>query len=104
MNPLFDRFKAFFPSSNGDNMGHIPIVTPRKPAAGWRHFRCEECGREWKSTTRDHESPSGDDCACCGAWVHPADHWADEKLETDESGNLLYYETRVTAPGQPETD
>ncbi len=44
--------------------------SPRVPRPGFRHFKCDECGREWLYPSRDVESPSGEDCTC-GAWIHP---------------------------------
>lgn len=34
----------------------------RKPIPGFRFFECDECGRKWKSESRDCLSPSGEIC------------------------------------------
>lgn len=67
----------------------------RQLEAGWRAFQCDECGAQWQSASRDHASPSGEDCEKCGAWVFPHLHRPDPTLQCDEFGNLLRaYERR----------
>lgn len=74
----------------------------RKPIPGWQIFACEDCGRVWLASTRDHLSPSGENCADCGSWVHPTDTRSDTSLETDSSGNLLCGHTEsVVKAGRP---
>lgn len=59
----------------------------RKLVPGYRYFRCDECGKEWREECRDHASPSGSDCGC-GGFVHP---WNSEPadLPVDTFGNLI---------------
>lgn len=70
----------------------------RSVAAGWRVFRCDECGAHWESTSRDHASPSGEDCDC-GEWVSPHASRADETLVVNEYGNLSKNCKRVFSYG-----
>lgn len=65
----------------------------RSVAAGWRVFRCDECGAQWESASRDHVSPSGEDCAC-GEWVFPHESRPDPTLPVNEHGNLTKTYTR----------
>jgi hypothetical protein len=60
--------------------------------AGWRFFTCDECGEEWKETSRDMFSPSGVDCQNCGAWSRPNRHTTEPKVPVDNMGNLLRWE------------
>ena len=62
---------------------------------GWRLFWCDECGERWESASRDHASPSGEDCLRCGEWVSPHDSRADDTLPVDEFGNLTKSHDRV---------
>lgn len=63
-------------------------------AAGWRIFHCDGCGKQWESASRDHASPSGEECDC-GEWVSPHDSRADNTLPCNEFGNLIHsYEPR----------
>ena len=58
---------------------------------GYRFFRCEECGRTWKSKSRDCTSPSVESCPSgeCMYGVVPC--WFEKHYDwpTDGSGNLL---------------
>jgi hypothetical protein len=57
---------------------------------GFRKFTCEECGTVWVQATRDHTSPSGDDCPVCHEFVHPDMNWRDDvNLKTDHMCNLV---------------
>ena len=55
---------------------------------GWRFFECWECGEKWKSPSRDHGSPSGEDCPC-GEFVSPVSSKPDESIPCDDMGNLI---------------
>lgn len=61
---------------------------------GWRHFRCGGCGAQWESASRDHASPSGEECEC-GEWVFPHGSRPDAALEVNEYGNLTAIHFRV---------
>lgn len=63
-------------------------------AAGWRLFHCDDCNEKWESATRDHASPSGEDCENCGAWVFPHLGRPDPTLQVNEHGNLTKTYTR----------
>jgi len=64
-------------------------------AAGWRIFHCDACGEKWESASRDHASPSGEECPC-GEWIFPHESRADETLLRNEYGNLAKtYERKV---------
>ena len=67
--------------------------------AGWRHFKCEECGRLWKETSRDRFSPSGVDCGCCGEWVSPCSNSTKPKVSVDDMGNTLMFECIIIQEG-----
>ena len=73
--------------------------TKRKLIPGWRHFKCTDCGHEWREASRDCQSLSVSGCpkADYGSIPHvmglgevidftPRPDW-----ELDESGNLLQY-------------
>lgn len=64
------------------------VDLPRIVRRGWRGFVCE-CGRSWKTPTRDHKSPSVDTCPACYADTPPCEGWPDETLMADTMGNLL---------------
>ena len=68
--------------------------------AGWRVFRCAECGAQWESASRDHASPSGEDCAC-GEWVSPHESRADDTVPCNEYGNLTQTYMRKFIYGVP---
>jgi hypothetical protein len=68
--------------------------------SGWRLFKCDECGEQWKTTSRDIYSPSGEDCGCCGAWVHPFSRSQDPPVVTDGMGNVIDHECIVVARGK----
>jgi hypothetical protein len=68
--------------------------------AGWRLFKCDECGVEWQTTSRDIYSPSGEDCVCCGAWVHPFSLRQDPQVATDALGNVIDHEGIVVCHGR----
>jgi len=70
--------------------------------AGWRHFACDECGQQWEEATRDVYSPSGVDCACCGAWVHPCGRSQFPLVKTDATGNVIENQTIVVIQGKVE--
>lgn len=55
---------------------------------GWRAFVCE-CGRSWKTPTRDYKSPSVDTCPDCYGDTPPCERWPDAALLADAMGNLL---------------
>ena len=71
---------------------------------GWCAFQCDECGAQWQSASRDHASPSGEDCEKCGAWVFPHLHWPDPTLQCDEFGNLLRAYEGWAHQSYPKTD
>lgn len=73
-----------------------------KIRAGWRLFRCEDCGQQWQETSRDIYSPSGVDCACCGAWVSPFSRSASPLVETDDMGNVIEHEIVIVFRGEVE--
>ena len=56
---------------------------------GWRFFHCWECHHEWSEATRDHLSPSGDNCPKCGEWEFPHGSVADTGIPVDDFGNLI---------------
>ena len=67
----------------------------RKPIPGHRYFKCHECGKKWKSKTRDCRTPSNETCHNYenheGEFpvdVVPYDYEIDNNLETDKYGNL----------------
>jgi len=64
-------------------------------AQGWRIFWCDECGEQWESASRDHASPSGEDCQRCGEWVFPYDSRPDGSLPVNQFGNLTQSYGRV---------
>jgi len=70
--------------------------------AGWRLFNCDECGQQWEETTRDIYSPSGVDCACCGAWAHPCGRSQLPLVKTDAIGNVIEYQSIVMTQGKVE--
>lgn len=57
---------------------------------GFRFFKCEECGSEWKAKSRDCTSPSGETCIKddCLTFCHPVDYEEHYEWETDGFGNL----------------
>ena len=67
--------------------------------SGWRGFSCQDCGEQWRETSRDIYSPSGDDCRCCGAWVHPFARSTMPPVETDKMGNVKEYKRIVITNG-----
>lgn len=60
----------------------------KKIRSGWRYFECSECGHKWEWPTRDHTSPSGEDCPKCNSWEFPYKSEVDEGLPCDRFGNL----------------
>jgi len=61
---------------------------------GWRAFECELCSLIFAMPTRDHASPSQDDCPHCravgdGTQCRPIRSWPDAELVVDEHGNLI---------------
>lgn len=54
---------------------------------GYRFFKCE-CGHEWKSKSRDCQSPSIEDCEKCHELVSPDGYEEHYEWPTDHSGNL----------------
>ena len=68
---------------------------PLRNRAGWRLFRCDDCGQQWQETTRDIYSPSGVDCGCCGAWVRPFSYSQSPPVETDDMGNVIGHQSIV---------
>ena len=61
---------------------------------GWCVFLCEQCGLVFALPSRDHASPSAEDCPVCRAnlasWeMQPIRSWPDPELKVDGSGNLL---------------
>ena len=81
------------------SLGVHRVVSTR---AGWRLFRCDECGEQWQTTSRDIYSPSGEDCVCCGAWVHPFSRSQDPPVATDDKGNVIEHECIVVFHGNPQ--
>lgn len=47
------------------------VLLKRTPVPGWRSFLCGECGHPFELRTRDHKTPSGEDCPQCGEFVFP---------------------------------
>lgn len=78
------------------SLGVHRVVSTR---AGWRLFKCDECGEQWQTTSRDIYSPSGEDCVCCGAWVHPFSRSQDPPVATDAMGNVIDHECIVVFHG-----
>ena len=68
----------------------LPVGQPRLVRRGWRSFLCDECGHKFEWPTRDHKSPSGENCPECGEWLFPHDSRQDETLKVDDMGNLTY--------------
>ena len=60
-----------------------------KVRRGWRYFQCFECDYKWKLPTRDHISPSGEDCPKCHEWAVPYKSEPDATLKCDDMGNLI---------------
>ena len=63
---------------------------------GYRYFKCDgenddgkSCGRVWREPSRDHRSPSGENCPMCNAWVVPHHSELDTTLPADAMGNLV---------------
>jgi hypothetical protein len=73
---------------------------PPQTRAGWRLFRCDECGQQWQETSRDIYSPSGVDCACCGAWVSPHNRMSNPAVETDDMGNVIKHKCFIVNNGE----
>jgi hypothetical protein len=73
---------------------------PPQTRAGWRLFRCDECGQQWMETSRDIYSPSGVDCACCGAWVSPYDRTHNPAFGIDKMGNVIKHECIIVVEGE----
>lgn len=71
---------------------------------GWSFFTCEECGQEWKLSTRDALSPSCDGCTNCYAMVSPHKHELDPGLRVDNMLNLIDpIQVIILTPGRPNT-
>lgn len=70
------------------------LTCSRRLRQGWRFFKCEECGYNWKETTRDHFSPSGECCPKCCGWCFPYHREYDSSLSVDHMGNLLNFESK----------
>ena len=57
---------------------------------GWRAFKCEDCDLLFALPTRDHASPSRDQCPYCKeSEPAPFRSWPDHELRVDEHGNLV---------------
>lgn len=57
--------------------------------AGWKHYKCNECGIEWSENTRDYESSSIGCCIdCISEDINIIGRHSDDSLKTDKSGNL----------------
>ena len=81
------------PSEGGPRWRKHPNLTTMDKNSirrGWRSFLCDGCGHKFEWPTRDHRSPSGENCPECGGWVVPRDSWHDETLKVDDMGNLTY--------------
>ena len=76
------------------------VGQPRLCRRGWRSFLCDECGHKFEWPTRDHRSPSGENCPECGEWLFPHDSRQDETLKADDMGNLTY-DLDVFPPANP---
>lgn len=70
-------------------------TTPKPTRQGYRYFKCDgedddgkACGHVWREPTRDHQSPSGENCPMCNAWVFPHYSEPDATLRVDSMGNL----------------
>lgn len=61
----------------------------RKPVPGYRFFKCDTCGNEWRERSRDCETMSISDCIGCGSLVTPVDYEAHPEWPTDKFGNLV---------------
>lgn len=69
---------------------------------GWRHFRCQECGHQWKWPSRDAFSPSGENCPRCHEWIHPHQSEVDATILCDKMGNLTVpWDWDGEAPNDP---
>lgn len=57
---------------------------------GYRYFTCEVCGSTYKLATRDHCSPSGENCMVCQDFMRPEDSEPASGLPVDANGNLRF--------------
>lgn len=69
--------------------------------AGWQEFLCEECGQNWRETTRDWQSPSKEICQNCFCECDPMNGSADDSILVDSHKNLLKYQTVIILAGEP---
>lgn len=62
----------------------------QKICQGWRYFKCRNCGCDWRQTSRDCYTPSGESCLDCDDWVTPVYALPDELISVDKNtGNLI---------------
>ena len=70
---------------------------------GWQYFRCDECSKHWRETSRDASSQS---VSHCGDYCQPTSPYMfklDFGLPVDKYGNLIdYMEEEVT--GDPSVE
>lgn len=65
---------------------------------GWRYFHCEKCGKRWRETCRDYQTPSNSLCPTddCSINLHgglgPYDCESDKTIPVDAYGNLVRFE------------
>lgn len=45
-----------------DEVQETARLMREKHGPGFRYFKCDECGNEWISASRDRNSPSGEQC------------------------------------------
>lgn len=63
-----------------------------KPFPGYRYFKCDDCGANWKSACRDYRSASGEHCPNADCEFQPIAHPRGNELvdlPVDKDGNLL---------------
>jgi DNA-directed RNA polymerase subunit RPC12/RpoP len=59
------------------------------PVAGYRFFRCDECGHEFKERTRDHMTASLETCPECNNECFPHAREPHPEWPVTSSGNLI---------------
>ena len=65
--------------------------------AGWKKFKCNDCGAKWSENTRDYQSCSIGDCIdtdCGSEDVDIVGRWSDDTLALCSGGNLLRSESK----------
>jgi len=64
----------------------------RNTRPGYRYFRCDDCGTDWKSASRDYRSASVEHCPNGDCEFQPANSPRGNQfvdLPVDKDGNLL---------------